>query len=101
MLKVILDMLMTKKNVRHPHRFLIKKAGISHETVSDLLQEEVKSFRLSYMSAVFELLNCTPNDLSERIPDGQEGELPDNHQLRKIMNKYALERYKYFNPLIR
>ncbi len=28
MLKVILDMLMTKKNVRHPHRFLIKKDTI-------------------------------------------------------------------------
>ncbi len=87
MLKVNLNTLMAKKNVRHPRQFLIKKAGISPETATDLLQGKVKSFRLSYMSAVCELLNCTPNDLLEWIPDGDGGELPDNHQLRKIMSK--------------
>lgn len=87
MLKVNLNVLMAKRNVRHPRQFLIKRAGISPETASNLLQGKVKSFRLSYMSAICELLNCTPNDLLEWVPDGEGRELPNNHQLRKIMNK--------------
>lgn len=87
MLKTNLQVVLWQRNIANPRRFLINKAHISPETATNLLKGSIKSFRLSYMSSLCRLLDCTPNDLLEWVPSNGQNDLPPHHALRSLMSR--------------
>jgi len=65
MLKINLDLIMTRRNIPNPRKFLIKQLKINHVTATKLLKGNSDLIRLSYINAICTELRCTPDELFE------------------------------------
>ncbi|HOM63916.1 MAG TPA: helix-turn-helix transcriptional regulator [Dysgonamonadaceae bacterium] len=93
MLKINLDLIMTRRNIPNPRKFLIKQLKINHVTATKLLKGNSDLIRLSYINAICTELRCTPDELFEWEQQKDEMPLPENHPLQKLAKRKEEEAF--------
>ena len=88
MLHYTFDRIFKARGIEKPFTFL-EKAGFSSNLASKINNNKVKRLNFDVMERICTVLNCTPNDLMEWIPD-KNTSLPADHALR-LLEKPAKE----------
>ena len=76
------------RGVERPYS-LMMKAGIGSDLATRMKKNQVRILRMETLEKVCLLLHCTPNDVMEWIPDGNETGEQDQplNTLRRTQNK--------------
>ncbi|MBE0649427.1 MAG: helix-turn-helix transcriptional regulator [Bacteroidales bacterium] len=76
------------RGVERPYSLMIK-AGIGSDLATRMKKNQVRILRMETLEKVCLLLHCTPNDVMEWTPDGNETEEKDQplNRLRRTQNK--------------
>lgn len=82
MLHYHFDRIFKARGIEKPFTFLVS-AGISRQFASKIYNNKVKRLNFDVMERLCVLLNCTPNDFMEWIPD-KNTNVPEDHALRML-----------------
>ncbi|MBN2638421.1 MAG: helix-turn-helix transcriptional regulator [Bacteroidales bacterium] len=82
MLHYNFDRIFKARGIEKPFVFLIN-AGISRQFASKIYNNKVKRLNFDVMERLCVLLNCTPNDFTEWIPE-KNTSVPADHALRML-----------------
>jgi DNA-binding Xre family transcriptional regulator len=82
MLRLRLRFILESKGIVNPYKFLVKN-GFSPDVASRCAHERIEQLKLKHFNKLCTILQCTPNDLLEWVPDKNEV-LSDNHPLRTL-----------------
>ena len=83
MLYFNLQPIFTARQIAKPHSFLVR-AGISPQTVSRILNNQMLVMRMKHIEILCRALYCEPNDLVAWRPDAAVP-LPESHPLYKFV----------------
>lgn len=85
MLLYNLKAIFKERGIDRPLRFMVN-AGIPSTTAHNIMNNNLRNFRLRHIEILCKALMCEPNDLLVWIPD--KGEIyPDNMPLRNLERK--------------
>ena len=84
------------KNIDRPFTFL-RKNGFTHNTATQLINNEVKAINLAHIEKLCLIFNCTPNDLFDYKPTQPVEQLKNNPLTAIIKNQQPVN----FNELVR
>ena len=65
---------------------ILSRQGIAPSTALKFLRTDGLNFKVKYVEMICVLMNCTPNDLFDWVPDAQTV-LPENHPLAALERK--------------
>lgn len=87
MLRYNLKSIFRERGIDRPLAFMVN-AGIASTTAHDIMNNNVRTFRLKHIEILCKALMCEPNDLLVWTP--KKGEIyPDDLPLRKLEKKTA------------
>ncbi len=84
------------RNIDRPFTFL-RKHGFTHNTASQLVNNEVKEINLAYIEKLCLIFNCTPNDLFDYSPSKDAAQTNNNPLIAIIKTRKPVN----FNELLR
>lgn len=84
------------RNIHQPFTFL-RKHGFTHNTASQLVNNEVKEINLAYIEKLCLIFNCTPNDLFDYSPPKEAAQIKNNPLTAIIKTQKPVN----FNELLR
>ena len=93
MLKLNINRVCKLRNIGSPYKFMMAH-GFSHMTALNLMHGKTLAPKTEHIERLCRLLNCTPNDLYEWMP---EDNLPETHPLNTLQR----EKPKNLNDLIK
>lgn len=73
------------RSIEHPYKFLVQNGFVSF-TAHKFKNSKVEQIRLDHIEKLCILLNCTPNDIFEWVPDNLLDDRAD-HPLQQIRKK--------------
>ncbi len=82
MLHLQVDKVMAMRGIKKSYSYLMKM-GFSHDIAKRLSTDKVSHLKMSHLSKLCEVLNCTPNDLMY-YDNGGNLPLGAEHELRKL-----------------
>jgi DNA-binding Xre family transcriptional regulator len=97
MLKFSLEKVASARGIDKKYKFLVKH-GFTPTTATKLATGDVEYLRLEYIERLSTLLNCTPNDLFEWIPDSRSEDKP-GHPLQSIKKSEVIDFSKTLRSL--
>jgi DNA-binding Xre family transcriptional regulator len=78
-----LERIYKARGIDNPYNLFATK-GFSSSYASKLAKGKVSGMKLSTLERVCKILNCTPNDLLEWIPE-KKSEISSNHPLKALI----------------
>jgi DNA-binding Xre family transcriptional regulator len=85
MIQLNLNRIFKARGIEQPYRFLVKGGFVSF-TAHKYKNGKVDQIRLDHIEQLCILLNCTPNDIFEWVPNDLLDDRPD-HPLQKIRRR--------------
>lgn len=85
MLNLNLNRILKARGIDTPYKFLVRN-GFVPFTAHKYKNGKVEHMRLDHIEKLCILLNCTPNDIFEWVPDDLLDDRPD-HPLQKIRKR--------------
>ncbi len=85
MLKFNVQKLLKNKGVINPTMYL-QKAGLASGTATKYKNSELRNMRLDHLEKLCEIMNCTPNELLEWIPNSEQLK-NKNHPLMPLLKR--------------
>lgn len=110
MLKFSLTKLAFARGIANQYSFLVKN-GFSSATAKLLESGEIDYLKLEYLERLSVILNCTPNDLFEWVPNNKSEDKAD-HPLQplkksasinmgKVLKKLPMEKIRELESLLK
>ena len=110
MMQLNLQRIFKARGISQPYKFLVQN-GFVPFTAHKYKNSKVEHIRLDHIEKLCVILNCTPNDILEWMPDDLLDDTPTHPlqkirvrnkkpDLNKLLSKYSLEKLEEIEQLI-